>query len=186
MDRGKLDTTLGNNRFSENKHVHPNKKSLQKVTKMEKYKLCAPKNLNKMKAAHNHTEIHNRTDIPSSNQRDHSHTDLRSFNRKTIDCTHEENDVLPSKDLNIEDIHIEQQIGSGTFGKVYSARLKSTGAKVAVKKVQQDKKYKTRELEIVKMLESPYIVKFLGTFTADEGRHEYLNIIMETFDQNFF
>lgn len=35
------------------------------------------------------------------------------------------------------------------------------------------------------MLESPYIVKVLGTFTTDEGRHEYLNIVMETFEENF-
>ena len=41
---------------------------------------------------------------------------------------------------------MEQQIGSGTFGKVYCARIRSTGVKVAVKRVQQDKKYKTREL----------------------------------------
>jgi hypothetical protein len=37
-------------------------------------------------------------------------------------------------------------IGSGTFGKVFGARIKSTGEKIAVKKVQKDKKYKTREL----------------------------------------
>ena len=36
------------------------------------------------------------------------------------------------------------------------------------------------------MLDSPYVVKVLGTFTTDEGRHEYLNIIMETFESNFF
>ena len=35
-------------------------------------------------------------------------------------------------------------IGSGTFGKVFSARIKSTGEKIALKKLQQDKKYKTR------------------------------------------
>jgi len=37
-------------------------------------------------------------------------------------------------------------IGSGTFGKVLSARIKSSGEKIALKKVQKDKKYKTREL----------------------------------------
>ena len=36
------------------------------------------------------------------------------------------------------------------------------------------------------MLDSPFIVKLLGTFTTDEGRHEYLNIVMETYDSNFF
>jgi hypothetical protein len=37
-------------------------------------------------------------------------------------------------------------IGSGTFGKVFSARMRLTGEKIAVKKVQQNKKYKTREI----------------------------------------
>ena len=39
--------------------------------------------------------------------------------------------------------------------------------KIAIKRVQQDRKYKTRELEIVKMLNSPFIVKVLGTYTTD-------------------
>ena len=57
---------------------------------------------------------------------------------------------------------------------------------VALKRVQQDKKYKTRELEIIKMLESPFIVKVLGTFVIEEGKYEWLNIAMEAYQQNFF
>ena len=51
--------------------------------------------------------------------------------------------------LKAEDIDIEEQIGSGTFGKVYSGRVKSLGVKVAIKRVLQDRKYKTRELSMV-------------------------------------
>ena len=58
------------------------------------------------------------------------------------------NESFPILDhpLNEHDLVIDQQIGSGTFGKVFSARLKQTGTKIAVKTVKQDKKYKTREL----------------------------------------
>ena len=35
------------------------------------------------------------------------------------------------------DIIVEEQIGSGTFGKVYNGKVKSNGTKVAVKKVLQ-------------------------------------------------
>lgn len=52
---------------------------------------------------------------------------------------------------------------------------------VALKRVQQDRKYKTRELEIVKMLNNPFIIKNLGTFTTEEGKYEYLNITMEAY-----
>jgi serine/threonine-protein kinase MDS1/RIM11 len=81
---------------------------------------------------------------------------------------------------------MEEQIGSGTFGKVYSGRIKESGAKIAIKRVQQEKKYKTRELEMVKMLESPFIVKVLGTYTNTEGKCEYLNVVMESYESNFF
>lgn len=83
------------------------------------------------------------------------------------------NDSVPVLDHPIteSDLVIDQQIGSGTFGKVFSARLKHSGAKIAVKTVKQDKKYKTRELEIVQMLESPFIVKLLGTFTNEDAKH---------------
>lgn len=64
--------------------------------------------------------------------------------------------------------------------------MRSSGEVVALKRVQQDKKYKTRELEIIKMLESPFIIKVLGTFVTDEGKYEWLNIAMEAYHQNFF
>ena len=47
--------------------------------------------------------------------------------------------------VNSEDqLSVEQLVGSGTFGKVYRARIRKNGKLIALKKVQQDKKYKTR------------------------------------------
>ena len=43
-----------------------------------------------------------------------------------------------------------QVIGSGSFGVVYQAIIQETGELVAIKKVFQDKRYKNRELEILK------------------------------------
>lgn len=49
-------------------------------------------------------------------------------------------------------------IGKGTFGTVYRATKRSTGESVAIKKVLQDKRYKNRELQILKMLHHPNVL----------------------------
>ena len=55
-------------------------------------------------------------------------------------------------------------MGSGTFGVVYQANCIETGEKVAIKKVFQDKKYKNRELQIIRELSHPNIVKLRSSF----------------------
>lgn len=50
---------------------------------------------------------------------------------------------------------IEGVAGKGTFGVVYIAINRSTGERIAIKKVFQDKKYKNREHQILKMLNHP-------------------------------
>lgn len=44
-------------------------------------------------------------------------------------------------------------VGNGSFGVVYVARLHESGEPVAIKKVLQDKRYKNRELQIMRKLE---------------------------------
>lgn len=44
-------------------------------------------------------------------------------------------------------------VGNGSFGVVYVARLADNGEPVAIKKVLQDKRYKNRELQIMRKLE---------------------------------
>ena len=72
-------------------------------------------------------------------------------------------------------------VGSGTFGVVYQANCIETGEKVAIKKVFQDKKYKNRELQIIKELFHPNIVKLKSSFltTGEEADDVYLNLVME-------
>lgn len=72
-------------------------------------------------------------------------------------------------------------IGNGSFGVVYQAKLCETGEMVAIKKVLQDKRFKNRELQIMRRLEHCNIVKLLYFFyTSGEKKDEiYLNLVLE-------
>ena len=75
----------------------------------------------------------------------------------------------------------EKIIGNGTFGVVYKANVAETGETVAIKKVFQDKRYKNRELQIIKELGHPNVIKMKHAFfTQGEKTDEvYLNIVMD-------
>lgn len=74
-----------------------------------------------------------------------------------------------------------QVIGSGSFGVVYQATVSETTEIVAIKKVFQDKRYKNRELSIMKELDHPNIIKLRHYFyTPGEKQDEvYLNCVMD-------
>ena len=55
-------------------------------------------------------------------------------------------------------------IGNGSFGVVYQARLINSNDLVAIKKVLQDRRYKNRELQIMRRLDHQNIVKLLYFF----------------------
>lgn len=80
----------------------------------------------------------------------------------------------------------EVKVGSGTFGTVHKARDKKTLETVAIKKVYQDRKYKNRELEILKMLRYPNVLEMRDHFFTYEGEKEYLNVVMEYFPMNLY
>jgi glycogen synthase kinase 3 beta len=44
-------------------------------------------------------------------------------------------------------------VGSGSFGVVFKAKIAETGETIAIKKVLQDKRFKNRELQIMKRLQ---------------------------------
>lgn len=58
----------------------------------------------------------------------------------------------------INKFEIDGVAGKGTFGTVYIGHLRGTGDKVAIKKVLQDKRYKNRELEILKILKNENVL----------------------------
>jgi serine/threonine protein kinase len=75
-------------------------------------------------------------------------------------------------------------IGNGSFGVVYQARLIGTNDSVAIKKVLQDRRYKNRELQIMRRLEHHNVVQLLYFFfissTDRFGREEvYLHLVLE-------
>ena len=50
-------------------------------------------------------------------------------------------------------------IGNGSFGVVYQARIIDSSDMIAIKKVLQDKRFKNRELQIMRKLDHCNIVK---------------------------
>ena len=74
-----------------------------------------------------------------------------------------------------------QIIGSGSFGVVYQANISETNEIVAIKKVFQDKRYKNRELQILKELNHPNVIKLRHYFytQGDKPDDLYLNCVMD-------
>jgi len=72
-------------------------------------------------------------------------------------------------------------IGNGSFGVVYQAKLVETNEMVAIKKVLQDKRFKNRELQIMRRLEHCNIVSLLYFFytSGDKKDEIYLNLVLE-------
>jgi serine/threonine protein kinase len=75
----------------------------------------------------------------------------------------------------------ERVIGNGSFGVVYQARVSETGEVVAIKKVYQDKRYKNRELQIMKELFHPNVITMKHAFytSGDKTDEVYLNVVMD-------
>jgi len=74
----------------------------------------------------------------------------------------------------------EKVVGSGSFGVVFSATIAETGEAVAVKKVLQDKRFKNRELQIMKSLRHQNVVHLKHCFFSNNEKDElYLNLVME-------
>jgi serine/threonine protein kinase len=74
-----------------------------------------------------------------------------------------------------------QVIGSGSFGVVYQARCIDSDEIVAIKKVFQDRRYKNRELQILKELNHNNVIKIKHYFYTPGSKSDdtYLNIVMD-------
>ena len=69
-------------------------------------------------------------------------------------------------------------IGNGSFGVVYQAKLVPSGELVAIKRVLQDKRFKNRELTIMKTLDHCNIVKLKYFFyTTGNNKVRFLHFI---------
>jgi len=71
-------------------------------------------------------------------------------------------------------------VGNGSFGVVFQATQLETGDTVAIKKVLQDKRFKNRELQIMKMMHHTNVVGLKHCFySTNEKREVYLNLVLE-------
>jgi len=60
------------------------------------------------------------------------------------------------------------------------ARCLETGETVAIKKVLQDKRYKNRELQTMRLLDHPNVISLKHCFFSTTGKDElYLNLVLE-------
>ncbi|CAN4125796.1 unnamed protein product [Withania somnifera] len=74
----------------------------------------------------------------------------------------------------------ERVVGTGSFGTVFQAKCLETGESVAIKKVLQDRRYKNRELQIMRTLDHPNVVKLRHCFYSTTEKNEvYLNLVLE-------
>ncbi|PPR91472.1 hypothetical protein GOBAR_AA29216 [Gossypium barbadense] len=74
----------------------------------------------------------------------------------------------------------ERVIGTGSFGVVFQAKCLERGESVAIKKVPQDKRYKNRELQIMRILDHPNVVQLKHCFFSNTDKDElYLNLVLE-------
>lgn len=78
-------------------------------------------------------------------------------------------------------INADHVLGNGSFGVVFEATIQETGQVVAIKKVLQDKRFKNRELQIMKQLDHPNVCKLMHCFysTGDKPDELYLNLVLE-------
>lgn len=72
-------------------------------------------------------------------------------------------------------------IGNGSFGVVFQGRLKHSGEHVAIKKVLQDKRFKNRELQIMRSVRHPNVVELKYYFYTNGTKKDevFLNLVLE-------
>ncbi|XP_042452600.1 shaggy-related protein kinase alpha-like isoform X2 [Zingiber officinale] len=74
----------------------------------------------------------------------------------------------------------ERIVGTGSFGVVFQAKCLETGEAVAIKKVLQDKRYKNRELQTMRLLDHPNVVQLKHYFFSTTDNDDlYLNLVLE-------
>ncbi|ERM98330.1 hypothetical protein AMTR_s00170p00028260 [Amborella trichopoda] len=74
----------------------------------------------------------------------------------------------------------ERVVGTGSFGVVFQAKCLETGETVAIKKVLQDRRYKNRELQLMRCMDHPNVVSLKHCFYSTASQNElYLNLVME-------
>ncbi|KAJ8458547.1 hypothetical protein OPV22_031473 [Ensete ventricosum] len=81
----------------------------------------------------------------------------------------------------------ERVVGTGSFGIVFQAKCLETRETVAIKKVLQDKRYKNRELQLMRTMAHPNVVSLKHCFFSSTSRDElFLNLVMEYVPESLY
>ncbi|CAD6341866.1 unnamed protein product [Miscanthus lutarioriparius] len=81
----------------------------------------------------------------------------------------------------------ERVVGTGSFGIVFQAKCLETGETVAIKKVLQDKRYKNRELQIMRSMDHCNVVSLKHCFFSTTSKDElFLNLVMEFVPESLY
>ncbi|KAF8391213.1 hypothetical protein HHK36_023515 [Tetracentron sinense] len=74
----------------------------------------------------------------------------------------------------------ERVVGTGSFGIVFQAKCLETGETLAIKKVLQDRRYKNRELQLMRSMDHPNVISLKHCFFSTTSKNElFLNLVME-------
>ncbi|KAH8511710.1 hypothetical protein H0E87_009037 [Populus deltoides] len=81
----------------------------------------------------------------------------------------------------------ERVVGTGSFGVVFQAKCLETGETVAIKKVLQDRRYKNRELQLMRVMDHPNVISLKHCFFSTTNNNElFLNLVMEYVPESMY
>lgn len=84
----------------------------------------------------------------------------------------------PAQEISYTDTKV---VGNGSFGVVFQVKLLPSGEPAAIKKVLQDKRFKNRELSIMRQLKHENVVELKHFFYSNGSKKDevYLNLVLE-------
>jgi len=82
----------------------------------------------------------------------------------------------------------DRVVGHGSFGVVFQATCLADSETVAIKKVLQDRRFKNRELQIMKLLNHPNVVELKNSFYTSGSKVDeiFLNLVLEYIPETVF
>jgi glycogen synthase kinase 3 beta len=107
---------------------------------------------------------------------------LKSVTKKPdVDSVYSVQSTLSGDDMETNTYDALKVIGHGSFGCVFLAKVLETGDIVAIKKVLQDKKFKNRELQIMKLLsksgnDHPFILSLKSHFYSHSSDENWTDV----------